>query len=163
MKTVTLLSGLLFFLSAYICLPAILAVLTVDVVLRFFFNAPLRWGQEFAAILLFLSVVLALPQSWLKHAHVKADFLQHLIGATARALLARLKWLMVLVVSGLIVWQCWDDAQYMLLIGDSTPELYVPLAWLRGALALAAAVSGLVALAGLFSRNPADGEPEEPV
>ena len=43
---------------------------------------------------------------------------------------------------------------FMLLIDESTPELFVPLAHLRGALALGAGVSGMIALLLLFSRSP---------
>jgi len=153
MRTLRHISGILFFIAAYICLPAILVVLTADVTLRFGFNAPIRWAQEFASILLFLSIVLALPESWLKHAHVKADFLQHLLSANAREFFARCSWGLILAVSIVIIWQCWRDVQYMMLIDESTPELYVPMSYLRGALALASAISGVIAIMKLCSRR----------
>lgn len=160
MRTLRHMSRMLFFVAAYVCLPAILVVLTADVTLRFGFNAPIRWAQEFASILLFVSIVLALPESWLRHAHVKADFLQHLISRTAREMFARASWVLILAVSVVLIWQCWRDAQYMMLIEESTPELYVPLTYLRGVLALAAAMSGLIAIVKLFSRRPLAGETE---
>jgi len=152
LKVLRIVSSALFWISAYVCLPAILVVLSLDVTLRYVFNAPIRWGQELASILLFLSIVLALPHSWLRRIHISADFLKEFMSMGLRVLVARLTWLLVLAMSCIIVWQCWRDAQFMLLINESTPELYVPLAYLRGALALGAAVSGMVAVMKIFSR-----------
>lgn len=160
MKTLRAIASALFVLSAYVCLPAILVVLTADVTLRYGFNAPIRWGQELAAILLFLSVVLALPHSWLSGVHISADFLKGFMSISVREIVARLTWLLVFVLSSIIVWQCWRDAQFMLLIEESTPELFVPLAHLRGALALGAGMSGIVALAKLASRSSLVGAPD---
>lgn len=160
MRPLACISRVLFWISAYVCLPVITVVLTADVTLRFGFNSPIRWAQEFASILLFVSIVLALPESWIKGAHVRADFLQHLISMAAREIFARLAWFLVLAVSVVILWQCWRDVQYMFLIDESTPELYVPLAYLRGVLALGAALSGLIAIAKLLSRRPIADEAE---
>lgn len=154
MKTLRLAASVLFALSAYVCLPVILVVLAADVTLRYGFNAPIRWGQELASILLFLSVVLALPHSWLSRVHISADFLKGIMSPMMLEAVARLTWFLVFVLSCVIVWQCWKDAQFMLMINDSTPELFVPLAHLRGALALGAGVSGIIALLLLFSRSP---------
>lgn len=160
MRTLQRISRVLFVVAAYICLPAIFVVLTADVTLRFGFNAPIRWAQEFASILLFLSIVLALPESWLKHAHVKADFIQHLISQKIRELFARITWALILAASVVLIWQCWRDIQYMMLIDESTPELRVPLAYLRGVLALAAALFGLIAMFKLLSRRQLTDEAE---
>lgn len=160
MKLLQFISRLMFYLSAFVCIPAIFFVLIVDVTLRFGFNAPMRWAQEFASILLFVSIALVLPESWLRHAHIRADFLQHVVSRRAREVLARLSWLLVIGLSAAIIWQCRSDIQYMLLISESTPELYVPMAWLRGVLALGAAVSGLIAIFKLFSRQSLADETE---
>lgn len=154
MKTLRLFASVLFALSAYVCLPVILVVLTADVTLRYGFHAPIRWGQELASILLFLSVVFALPHSWLSRVHISADFLRGFMSNWMLEAVARLTWLLVLVLSCVIVWQCWRDAQFMLMIDESTSELFVPLAYLRGALALGAGVSGIIALLLIFSRSP---------
>lgn len=154
MKTFRFVASAMFALSAYVCLPVILIVLTADVTLRYGFNHPIRWGQELASILLFLSVVLALPHSWLSRVHISADFLKGFMSARTLEAVARLTWLLVFVMSCVIVWQCWRDAQFMLMIDESTPELFVPLAHLRGALALGAGVSGILALLLAFSRTP---------
>lgn len=164
MKSLRLLASALFGLSAYVCLPVILVVLTADVTLRYGLNTPIRWGQELAAIMLFLSVVFALPQSWLSRVHISADFLKEFMPAVMLEIVARLIWLLVFVMSCIIVWQCWRDAQFMMLIDESTPELYVPLALMRGALAVGAGLSGIIALLLIFSRTPliAPDDAEEP-
>ncbi len=160
MKALRAIASIMFALSAYVCLPVILVLLTADVSLRYLFNAPLRWGQELASILLFLSVVLALPHSWISRIHISADFLKALLSFRVREVVARLTWLLVLVMAVIIVWQCWRDAQFMLMINESTPELFVPLVYMRGALALGAGVSGVIALAKLLSRTSLIAEEE---
>lgn len=160
MKVLQFISKLMFYLSAFVCIPAIFFVLIVDVTLRFGFNAPMRWAQEFASILLFVSIALVLPESWLRHAHVRADFLQHIVTRRTKEVMARVSWLLVLALSAAIIWQCRKDIDYMLLINESTPELFVPMAWLRGVLAVGAAVSGLIAIFKLFSRQSLADETE---
>lgn len=145
------LSRALFFASAYVCLPIILATMTTDVVLRYVFNSPLRWAQELATLLLFLSLVLALPESWVRNAHVRADFLKNFIGVNGREAIERAVWAVVLVVSIVIIVQCLRDIQFMIQIRERTAELRVPMSWMRGVLAVSAFVCVILAMAKLFS------------
>lgn len=159
MKFLQLLSKSLLNLSALVCIPLILVVLFVDVTLRYLFSAPITGAQEFASLLLFLSLALALPESWLSGVHIRADFLVNLLGDRLTDMLDRIGWFLVLVFSVLVTIQCWKDAEFMLLIGESSAELRVPLVYLRAVLALASIISALVALFKIVSlRNFAGPE-----
>lgn len=152
-----ILSGLsraLFALSALVCLPTILILIGCDVVLRYFFNAPLIWAQEAATLALFLAIVLALPESWRRDAHIKADFLTTTMSRGLNNALARLGWLLLIGVSVLIAVQCWRDIELMLVFNERSTDLDLPLTWFRAVLAVSALATGLVAFARLVSRNP---------
>lgn len=158
MSPMILVSRALFALSAFVCLPAILGLIGVDVVRRYFFNAPMVWAQEAATLLLFLALVLALPESWRRNVHIRADFLTSVMQPWQNALLARLTWLALLVVSVLIAVQCWQDIELMTLFNEQSSDLGLPLTWFRGVLGSVAAVCALLALWRLFSRQPAGGD-----
>tara|TARA_R110002072_G_scaffold144844_1_gene290913 strand:- start:76 stop:567 length:492 start_codon:yes stop_codon:yes gene_type:complete len=161
MWLLTLLSRGLFALSAYLCLPAILVLIGIDVVRRYFFNAPLIWAQEGATLLLFLAIALAMPESWRRGIHIKADFLTALMGRTLNDMLARSVWLLVMVVSVLIAVQCWRDIDLMILFNERSTDLDLPLTWFRAVLGGVSVVSTVLALVMLVSRKPnckSDGE-----
>lgn len=160
MSTLSLLSRGLFALSAYVCMPAILALIGTDVVRRYLFNVPIVWSQEAATLALFLVIVLALPESWRRNVHIKADFLNAVMRPWLNALLARLTWLILTVVSALIVVQCWNDIDLMTLFNERTVDLDLPLTWFRAVLGGVAFLCALIALWRLFSRRP-EGDDSE--
>ncbi|UUP20083.1 TRAP transporter small permease [Nitratireductor thuwali] len=155
MRILTFVSRGLFALSAYVCLPAILVLVGIDVVRRYFFHDPLIWAQEAATLTLFLAIVLALPESWRRNVHIKADFLTAIISRGLSDLLARAVWLMLLGVSVLIAIQCWRDIGLMTVFNERSTDLELPLSWFRAVLGVVAVVSGLLALSKLVSREPA--------
>ncbi|QIK42591.1 TRAP transporter small permease [Pontivivens nitratireducens] len=135
----------LFFLSAYVCLPMILVLIGVDVTLRYVFNAPLVWAQEASTITLFMAIILALPESWRRDVHIRADFLTTMMRPGLNNALARLVWLILLGVSVLIVIQCWSDIELMILFNERSTDLGLPLHWFRGALGVVGAVCAVLA------------------
>ncbi|MDR6310072.1 TRAP transporter small permease [Pacificitalea manganoxidans] len=154
------LSKALFYLSAFVCVPVILVVLFIDVTLRYLFSAPIEGAQELASLLLFLSLTLALPESWLSGVHIRADFLSPMLSPRVADLLDRISWFLVAVFSVLVVIQCWKDAQFMLLINESSAELAIPIVWLRAVLALACAVSAVIAVVRLIAKRPQISRPD---
>lgn len=157
MKILHFLSKSLIYLSAFVCIPVILVVLFVDVTMRYVFSAPIEGAQELASLLLFISLALALPESWLSGIHIRADFLAPHLGDRLNGVLDRIGWFLVAVFSVLVAIQCWKDAQFMILIGESSAELRVPLVYLRGVLAIASIVSAIIAVVKMVSlRTPAE-------
>ena len=140
----------------------ILVLIGVDVTLRYVFNAPLIWAQEASTMALFMAIILALPESWRRNVHIRADFLTAMMRPGLNAALARLVWLMLLVVSVLIAIQCWRDIDLMILFNERSTDLDLPLSWFRAALGAVAAVCAALAAWKLFSsrptENPMEGE-----
>ncbi|MCD1624644.1 TRAP transporter small permease subunit [Seohaeicola saemankumensis] len=149
-------SRALFFCSAYVCLPMILGLIGVDVTLRYVFNAPLIWAQEASTMALFMAIILALPESWRRNVHIRADFLTAMMRPSLNRALARLVWLMLLVVSVLIAVQCWRDIDLMMLFNERSTDLDLPLSWFRAALAVVALVCAALAAGKLLSRRAED-------
>lgn len=157
MNSLRFLSRILVRFAAFVCLPVILVVLFADVTLRYVFSAPIEGAQEFASLLLFLSLALSLPESWLSGIHIRADFLTPLLGNRTNDILERIGWFLVAVFSVLVTIQCWKDAQFMILIGESSAELQVPLVYLRGVLGFASVVSATIAMIRIVAlRTPGE-------
>ena len=154
MRALTLLSRILLAISAYVCLPAILILLSFDVVLRYFFSEPIRWAQEAGTILLFFSLILSLPESWLRDSHIRADFLNSLMGSALRGALARFVWLLVLATSTVIAVQCFRDIELMQLFNERSSELKLQLSWFRGGLGVAAALCSALSFMKLIALRP---------
>ncbi|MGF6861192.1 TRAP-type C4-dicarboxylate transport system permease small subunit [Rhodobacteraceae bacterium MBR-64] len=146
----------LFMLSAYIFLPIILVLIGVDVTLRYVFNAPLIWAQEASTMALFMAIILALPESWRRNFHIRADFLTAMMRPGLNMALARLVWLLLLAVSVLIAVQCWRDIDLMILFNERSTDLDLPLSWFRAALGVVAAVCAALAAWKLLSPRPDD-------
>lgn len=149
-------SRALFFCSAYVCLPMILGLIGVDVTLRYVFNAPLIWAQEASTMALFMAIILALPESWRRNVHIRADFLTAMMRPGLNRALARLVWLMLLVVSVMIAIQCWRDIDLMMMFNERSTDLDLPLSWFRAALAVVALVCAALAAGKLLSRRAED-------
>ena len=54
----------LFRLGVYVMMPALVALVTLDVALRYLFNAPLQWGRDVNGVLLLMTIFCALPHAW---------------------------------------------------------------------------------------------------
>lgn len=147
-------SRLMFDLSALVCMPLVLAVLVVDVVLRYVFNAPLTWSHEFCSLMLFLTLTLAFPQTWLRHAHIRAELLGEALSPIAQRAIARLCWALIAAFMAVLIWQNWKDAQFMLMIGETSSELDLPIVYFRAVLGVIAAITLVMALLKLFSASP---------
>ena len=147
-------SRLMFGLSALVCMTLILGVLVVDVVLRYVFNAPLTWSHEFCSLMLFLTLTMAFPQTWLRHAHIRAELLGEALSSKVQTLIARLCWALVAAFMVVLIWQNWKDAEFMLLIGETSSELNLPIIYFRVVLGVIVATTLLMALLKLFSRSP---------
>ena len=58
------LSSVLFALSIYVTMPGLIVLVTLDVILRYIFNAPLQWGRDANGLLLMMTIFFALPHAW---------------------------------------------------------------------------------------------------
>ena len=63
----------LYALGVYGALPALLGLVTVDVVLRYIFNSPLQWSRDANGLLLLITLFSALPAAWDNRHHIRME------------------------------------------------------------------------------------------
>lgn len=97
----------------------------VDVVARYVFNRPLRGGFEITELLLLVLIFAGLPLVTHAGEHVTMDLIDRLLGARARALVARLVELASAGLMFLLTWLMWLKAGRIAGYGDTTDVLRI--------------------------------------
>ncbi len=77
-------SRALFRVAVDAALPALMALVTLDVVLRYVFNSPLPWGRDVNGLLLLITVFSALPHGWDRGYHIRMEVFYNRLGGRAR-------------------------------------------------------------------------------
>jgi len=77
-------SRALFRVAVDAALPALMALVTLDVVLRYVFNSPLPWGRDVNGLLLLITVFSALPHGWDRGYHIRMEVFYNRFGRRAR-------------------------------------------------------------------------------
>jgi TRAP-type C4-dicarboxylate transport system permease small subunit len=73
----------LFRVAVDAALPALMGIVTLDVVLRYVFNSPLPWGRDVNGLLLLMTTFSALPHAWDRGYHIRMEvFYSRLHGRT---------------------------------------------------------------------------------
>ena len=80
----TRVSSVLFALSIYVTMPALIILVTLDVVLRYIFNAPLQWGRDANGLLLMMTIFFALPHAWDRAYHIRMEVFYLRLSETRR-------------------------------------------------------------------------------
>lgn len=119
-------------------LPAMALIITVNVVMRYFFNAPISWGEEINGLLLFLALFLSMTYTWDQKKHIRMELVYVHLKGKWRALSDTVTALAGTVFFGLLGVQCIYDIGYMIKTNETGEELHFPLWPFR---ALAALIS----------------------
>lgn len=146
-------------------LVAMMAIVTYDVVLRYFFNDPTVWAGEVASFLTIAVVFLGLAQNMRQGDHIRIDVFTKLLSARTQLVLDVVAHGIAIVFSVVLFMGCWvrfDNFWARHTTSDS--PLMIPL-WIPMLPVLAgAAVFCLAALSGfavrfhaLLSGDPAGG------
>ncbi len=104
-----------------------LVVLTfVDVIMRYFFSAPMRGRQDIVEMGMVTALLLAAPYTWRIGGHISVDLFRRLPVPA----LERLRWLfvklLVAAVFGLIGWRAWYAAEDAALFNEATNMITIP-------------------------------------
>jgi TRAP-type C4-dicarboxylate transport system permease small subunit len=133
---------------ASVFLAAMMLLTVADIVLRFFFNRPIRGTYELVELLLACTFFFAMPASFLRDEHIVVDVID---GALPRAVagLKRFAAAAAAVMLGVIAWQSWISAQDAIAFGDVTSDLSLPriLYWIP----LLAGIGGAALAAGAMA------------
>jgi TRAP-type C4-dicarboxylate transport system permease small subunit len=71
-----------------ICLVALTLLISLNILMRYFLNAPITWADEFAAYFLLGTIFLGLAYALQDGTHIKIDFLTQLLSERAQAIAA---------------------------------------------------------------------------
>ncbi|MGE0158895.1 MAG: TRAP transporter small permease [Gemmatimonadales bacterium] len=63
----------LFRVGVFVTLPALVVLVTTDVVLRYVFDSPLQWARDVSGLFLLMSIAAALPHAWDRSYHIRME------------------------------------------------------------------------------------------
>lgn len=141
---------------------AIGAMLTYEVVARYFFNAPTIWAEELSRLFLIWAVFLASAGLLASRDHIRITVLIDRAPKAVRRVADVFSYLFVAVITGLIAWHGYPIAQKSFEVGRSTGSMLdIPSWWAQAAVPLCFALVTIQALlcaldAALGREAPAD-------
>ncbi|MEQ1856796.1 MAG: TRAP transporter small permease [Longimicrobiales bacterium] len=143
-------SGLLFRLGIYVMLPALVTLVTFDVMLRYVFDSPLQWARDVSGLLLLMSITAALPHAWDRAYHIRMEVVYDRLAPARRRLVDVLSVVCGILFFGMMAVQAARYVPFMMRTGETGEDLLWPL-WPYMAFM---ALCGFVTVLRLFA-NPA--------
>ncbi len=120
-------AAVLFAIAVRAALPALLAMVTLEVVLRYGFNSPLQWSRDVNGLLLLITLFAALPYAWDRGYHIRMEIVHRRMRARWRIVADALSALAGLVFFALMSVQAAGFARYMFVTGETGEDLSVAL------------------------------------
>lgn len=140
----------LHWISAVICIPAMTAVITIDVVLRYVFNAPFDWSIEFNEAALLLILFGSMPYTTKVNGHVRMELIYRNFKGLALKL-ANALWAMAgLFFSVLLAIRSASEIPFLIRINKYTEFLGIPVWGLRCIVLVSAILMSIYFLYLLF-------------
>lgn len=135
-------------LAAFACVILVLVMLVtfVDVVGRYFFNAPMTFAVEVIQLGMGLLVLFGLAITTLERGHIAVDIVDTMVPAVVRRVFASIAALSGVVFISLIAWRLWDRGINFYGDGLATDILFLPVWPVVLLMALAASLAACVAL-----------------
>ena len=126
-------------LGIYVTMPSLVVLVTVDVILRYVFNAPLEWGRDANGLLL-MTVFCALPHAWDRAYHIRMEVFYLRFGEQRRRQVDVVAAVAGIIVFGLMAAQAALFVPFMLQTGETGEDLELELWPWMGFLSVCAAV-----------------------
>ena len=145
----------LFTVSVYVMLPSLVVLVTLDVALRYLFNAPLQWGRDVNGLLLLMTIFGALPHAWDRASHIRMEVLYVRLSGARRRSVDVLASVSGIIVFGLMAVQGARFVPFMIGTGETGEDLELPLWPYMGILSACACV-----MAARVFANPAGVAPD---
>lgn len=143
----------LFRFGLYVTMPALVVLVSLDVTLRYVFNAPLQWARDVNGILLLITIFSALPHAWDRAYHIRMEVFYSRFSRGRKRIADILSSVSGVVFFGFMAVQAARFVPFMIQTGETGEDLDFPLWPFMGILAFCAAVVAL----RVFS-NPAGVE-----
>lgn len=119
-------SRALFRVAVDAALPALMVLVSLDVILRYVFNAPLPWGRDVNGLLLLITIFSALPHAWDKGYHIRMEVFYSRLGRRPRILADVATGAAGVLFFALMGIQALRFAPYMASTGETGEELLLP-------------------------------------
>jgi len=143
---------------------AMMAVTTVDVLGRYFFNSPLQGGYEFTQLLMLSLIFAALPSVTRRTEHITVGLFENAFRGWARTARDTIIAAVVVAGSAYLAWRLYILAGRFSAFGDTTATVRMPIAPFAyagaGAMALCAIASLLLTVEVLVSGRERKDRPE---
>jgi len=131
-------------------LAIMMLVTTVDVLSRFFFNAPITGSIEITGFLLVLTILLGIPYAAAKREHITIDIVTSKLPDRMRLNLTSITLFIAIVLFGVVVWRSVDYAFLMHRMHRVTAVLRMPISPFVLVVAFGFALTGFVLLINLL-------------
>ncbi len=135
---------------------AMMLLTFVDVVLRYFFNAPIKGGFEVTEMMMAVLIFAGLPLVSRKNEHVTIDAFDRFFPQAFRRAMHVVIHLVCAVALAGMAWLLWRKAGSFAEIGDVTQTLKFPIAPFVYLMAFLTLATGVVHLVAAASAPPAD-------
>lgn len=140
----------LFRFGLYVTMPALVVLVSLDVTLRYVFNAPLQWARDVNGILLLVTIFSALPHAWDRAYHIRMEVFYERFSAGKRRIADILSSVSGVIFFGLMAVQAARFVPFMMQTGETGEDLDFPLWPFMAVLSFCA----LVVVARIFSNPP---------
>ena len=117
----------LYAFGVYGALPALFTLVTLEVVLRYIFNAPLQWSRDANGLLLLITLFSALPYAWDCSYHIRMEMIYDRLSPGWRSFADVLSALAGFVFFFLLTIQAFLFSHYMILTSETGEDLDAPL------------------------------------
>ncbi len=117
----------LFRIAVDFALPALMVIVTLDVVLRYVFNSPLPWGRDVNGVLLLMVTFSALPHAWDRGYHIRMEVFYNRLQGRARDLADVATGVAGILFFALMGVQALRFAPYMAVTGETGEDLLLPI------------------------------------
>lgn len=107
-------------------LALMVVLITLDVVLRYFFNRPIKGSYELVEFMMVSLVFLGLAFTQTKKSHVSVTLFTGKLSPAQMAVIGSAAYLLSLIIFSLITWRCLVQAEALRVNGTSSDILFIP-------------------------------------
>jgi len=113
----------MFRFGIYWMMPALVVLVTLDVALRYVFNAPLQWARDVNGLLLIVCIFCALPHAWDRAYHIRMEVFYERFPVRRRRIADLLASLSGVIVFGFMAVQAARFVPFMMRTGETGEDL----------------------------------------
>lgn len=133
-----------------VVLALMVLLVTLDVVLRYFFNRPIKGSYELIEFMMVLVVFLGLAYTQTKKGHVSITLFTGKLSPGQLAVIRSITYLLCIIIFSLITWRGIVQAEALRVNGTSSDLLFIPTFPFMWIVVIASVLLGLVFLGDFF-------------